>query len=218
MSQKILLLGGSRGLGRKFLETVLENDNNGSHQILLISRKATQLDIESLGNIKCIDFDFSKTEQQKLVISEALDFQPNRVFYFASGGPYGSFSQKQWKDHQWALEVSLLCPLRVFHALSQGVFLKQFVFIGSSVAEDAGDKAAASYAVAKHGLLGFYRSVQLESPSIDIRLFSPGYMDTDMLPAHSKPRELGLCLDPKEVAIKLYDWSNKEAEFGGYLR
>ncbi|MCB0343411.1 MAG: SDR family oxidoreductase, partial [Bdellovibrionales bacterium] len=136
------------------------------------------------------------------------EFQPEQIIYVAGGGPFGRFHDKKWKDHEWAWQVSFLTPARLLHWAGGQKQLKQFIVIGSSVAEDNPDPNAASYASAKHALKGLVTSVQKEDPPFDLRLFSPSYMDTDMLPPSSWPRREGLKLrDPNEIAREFWDWA-----------
>jgi hypothetical protein len=43
----------------------------------------------------------------------------------------------------------------------------------------------------------------VDSLSPEVRLFSPGYMQTDLLPANSQPRQNGEAENPLDVAKKL---------------
>ncbi|MBK7960771.1 MAG: hypothetical protein IPK04_05925 [Bdellovibrionales bacterium] len=75
---------------------------------------------------------------------------------------------------------------------------KQGIFIGSQIAERNPDINAASYTAAKHALLGIISTLQKEalegkdtkkaSLAHDLRLFSPGYMNTSLLPPTAWPR------------------------------
>ena len=76
--------------------------------------------------------------------------------------------------------------------------------VGSAVAQDKPDPGASSYSSAKHGLKGLCESLQKESPKCAIHLFSPGYMDTDLLPANAWPRQQGLVEDVNSVAKRLW--------------
>jgi short-subunit dehydrogenase len=128
-----------------------------------------------------------------------------RVFYFAGGGPYGDFSSKELKDHRWALETTFMGAMEALHFAMRNR-LKQIVFVGSSIAEDQADPRAASYSAAKHALFGLLRSVWEETPSdVDVRLFSPGYMDTSLLPPGATARQQDLS-KPDEIAARLLEW------------
>ncbi len=191
--ERILALGASRGLGSAVLKRL-----NG--EIISISRKS-----ESLKT------DFSKIEDQRKILDSLREMKPERIFYFAGGGPFGEFATKEWKDHQWALEVNFLFPARLLHSvLGNLASVKQIVFVGSLIAEEKPHPLGASYGTGKSALKGLLSSIVAENnSSIDIRLFSPGYMDTQMLPKNAYPRREGVkLLSPDFVAEKFCEWVN----------
>jgi short-subunit dehydrogenase len=208
MSERYAILGASRGLGAAFVRHVVKQ--NPAADWLLISRKAPLLErlaSEIPGSREVVIADFSKREDQEKVLSHILSFGPSRLIYFAGGGPHQLYQSAGWKDHLWALEVSFIFPARVLH---QSLMLqretKQIVFIGSAIAESSPDGKAASYAAAKHALKGLVSSVRAEKPPTDLRLYSPGFMNTELLPPHAWPRQQGLVLEPSSVAVDLYEW------------
>lgn len=189
-----VLLGASSGLGRSFLEWGTQN-----HPEILFTSISRKTDPS---------FDFSKSDSWETLVQHLSKIQPTRVFYFAGGGPYGAFREKAWKDHEWAWRVSFFCPAYLLHHLQDSV-LKQWVFVGSAIAESSPDPFAVSYASAKHALVGLLSSLWREGtiPGCDIRLFSPGYMDTRMLPPGAKIRQTpDQIQDPKIVAQDLGRW------------
>ncbi|MCB0357204.1 MAG: SDR family oxidoreductase [Bdellovibrionales bacterium] len=204
---KIALLGASRGLGYHIAKQVLKE-----HSLFIAARKIELLDSlplaaeESLELFAC---DFSKEEKLPELIEQLRSFQPQAIWYFAGGGPYGKFADKQWKDHLWSWQVTFLTPAYLLQQIfkNQFPFCQQFVVIGSSVAESLPDPLAASYCAAKHALKGLITSVQLEEDAKDIMLFSPGYMDTDLLPPNAYPRQQNkLILSPEKVANDFLQW------------
>ncbi len=158
--------------------------------------------------------DLARPEGQDQVIRALLDGDQAKIFCVAGGGPYGPFGGPQWKDHEWAWEVSFRSHARVLHALAQAKRFDQVILIGSSVAENSGDAGAASYASAKHALRGLYASLRLDYPRWDVRMCSPGYMDTSLLPLNAEVRSEGV-YDPRQVAQEIWDWSNT-ADIGGH--
>lgn len=188
-------LGASRGLGRA---VALEMDKKQNlAKALLISRsqeKLDQLGSELNAPAESLSLDFSKQENFEDLVSFLKKGNVQRIFYFAAGGPYGLFSKKQWKDHQWAMQVSFLTPAELLHrCVHQRVFpeLKQFVVVGSQIADSSADPNASSYSAAKHALKGLVDSIVAEKDELDVRIFRPGYIDTDMLPANAAPRRNG---------------------------
>lgn len=185
-NERVLILGGSRGLGAALLTQLREL----SVEAISISRKSET------------KADFSKAETWDLIIAQIRELNPDRIIYAAAGGTYGPFQRYQWKDHQWALRVSFEFPAFLIHTLLRETLpsLKQFIVIGSSIAESKPDPGAAAYSAAKHALRGLITSLQAENPEFDLRLLSPGYMVTDLLPANSPPRMDGRAQDPNKVA------------------
>lgn len=198
--EKIFIIGARRGLGREILNqwrTTFSND-------LLVATSRREFAVEGVET--CV-FDLSLPEHVEVLLQKLQTSSPTRVFYIAGGGPYGSFAEKAWKDHLWALQVSLLSPLRVLHVCLGLSSVKQVVLVGSAIAESQPDPGAVSYAAAKHGLLGCVSSLQTEV-SKDVRLFSPGYMSTEMLPVQAQHRlQSKASVDSPVLVAKLFiDW------------
>lgn len=196
-----IFLGASRGFGRSFLE------RSSSHpkppNIVLFSRRPQAV---SLGVEKKVA-DFSREETWETIRDQIELAAPTRIFYFAGGGPYGLYQAKDWKDHRWAFKVSFEFPaLLVHHFLRTPRKLKQMILVGSAIAEENADPQAASYCAAKHALKGLVTSIQNEQKTaFDLRLFSPGYMNTELLPANAWPRQQAhLVKSPAEVAEMLW--------------
>lgn len=206
---KIAILGASRGLGAALVQTI-QNDEKPS-RLFLSSRQLA--DLQALARAEDVAFsaDFTKPEEQKQLLIQLREFSPHMIFYVAGGGPFGSYDEKNWRDHHWALELNLNFPAMMIHELLKNkkefTDLKKIVVVGSAIAGNNPDPRAASYAAAKHGLRGLITSLQKENHSIELALFEPGYMDTSMLPPHAWPRQQGLAKDPREEARKLWQWS-----------
>lgn len=211
MSERIAVFGASRGLGAAFVRAYAAA--RPRCKWLLLSRKEKQLEAlkDEVGNACIHVADFSKPESQDRALSALTEFSPTRVLYFAGGGPYKAYHDSGWKDHRWALEVTFVFPARLLHWLlfqaRVHAQVAQAIFIGSAIAEDAADPNAASYAASKHALRGLIRSVRAENHPVDVRLYSPGYLDTELLPGDAWPRQQGLVLDPNRVAEDLVAWT-----------
>ena len=184
--ERILVLGGSRGLGAALVQLL----GAQNLQTIAISRKSQE------------SADFSKSEKWEQILLRIRELNPSRIIYCAAGGPYGSYGQFNWKDHAWALRTTFEFPAFLIHSLLQKPLLnlKQLVVIGSSVAEAQADPGAAAYSAAKHALRGLITSLQKEEVPFDLRLLSPGYMSTDLLPLDSAPRREGKARDPFKIA------------------
>jgi short-subunit dehydrogenase len=226
LKKKVAVLGASRGLGLAISNTFTAECSDS--QLLLVSRKIkstleqlhqqTQTDYQKNRLLQMSSFtcDFSSTENLSPLMNQLVSFNPNQIIYVSGGGPFGDFQTKNWKDHHWALNVNLLFPAELLHRVLNSIKdknefpqLTQFVFTGSAIAESFPDPKSASYAMAKHGLKGLITSIQKENPPIDVRLFSPGYIDTLLLPPNAWPRqEQKKIHNPEDLAQILYKWCN----------
>jgi short-subunit dehydrogenase len=211
--EKWVLCGASRGLGAQFARLLVKQPRFPG-EITLVTRKTGKFisEIESLNpkiKVQSLICDFSNRGAVGSFTEKLSDMKPSRLFYFAGGGPYGKFETKEWKDHLWSIDVSFSTPSFIlYQSLRRIKTIQQMVFIGSTVAESDGDPNAASYAAAKHALKGLLSSVILEKPKCDIRLLSPWYMDTEMLPHQAPVRTMhkDKILNPETVALDLWQW------------
>lgn len=172
--------------------------------------------------------DFTQPTAVESTLQSLKEFQPHQMIYCAGGGPYGTFHQKPWHSHLWAFHLNLIFPAHLTHAIisikdSSFAELKQIIFVGSSVAENHSDPGASSYSAAKHGLRGLIQSLVVEYPfsisNIDLRLFSPPYMNTQLLPKNAKPRQNNFPLaEPDDMACDLLNWAHEPADSKSWHR
>lgn len=191
--EKWVICGGSSGLGRAFSRLV-KAEHPEIEQVLMSRRSE-------------VSADFSKIEEWPNALSLIEGFAPTRLFYFAGGGPHGSYFDKKWSSHEWTFRVNFLFPAFLLSNLKVSA-LKQALFVGSAVNEAKADPEAASYAAAKHALRGLVLSLQADKSSgLDLRLLSPGYLDTPLLAQDAWPRQTdGSLKTPDDVAASTLSW------------
>jgi short-subunit dehydrogenase len=197
---KVAVLGASRGIGCEIAKIFSETS-----RLFLVSRKWQPIHFP---NQQKFSSDLAQPDEWPKLLEALSKFSPDRIFYVAGGGPHGDFKKKEWKDHLWAYNLNLLAPAFFIHAALGGKLgstLNQFIVFGSAVAESEVDLGAASYSSCKHGILGLVKNLNAENPNFDLRLYSPGYTDTDLIPKVEKPR-LALCT-PQQVAKDVLLWS-----------
>lgn len=197
------MVGASRGLGRQVLELLLKNDKVFVQNL---SRRPP-LDLREQGCFSHLNFDLNGVQD----FSSVLGQRPwNKVIYFAGGGPFGPFGSKSFKDHEWAWKVSFLGAALLLHQIVQGHDrspMPTTILLGSAVAESSPDPGASSYCAAKHALRGLVTTLQKEYPHWDLRMFSPGYMKTDLLRGAEDLLRKGIEVrDPAAVAQEFLDW------------
>lgn len=201
---KIAVIGASRGLGREICLHLKDQA-----EVWAVARKMALLKElnHSMGqNFTYLSLDVTKERDLSALLMGLDQFHPEKIIMTVGGGPYGPFEKREFKDHEWAMQVSYMVQARVAHWCLSKPRKPQLIVIGSSVAEAQADPGAASYSAAKHALLGLHKNLVVEHPDWDFRLVSPGYMDTSMLPAGSPVRQEPLW-DPKEVAKDILQWS-----------
>lgn len=210
--EKFILLGASRGLGWCVYQQLAKK--NLQDQFLLSSRKIENRKSEVTTNTQLVAADYSRSEMDFDFLQKLADFKPSVLVYFAGGGPYGLFQEKKWSDHLWSLRTSFLFPAELIHNIyaqpAKWSHLKKVLLIGSQVAEDKADPKASSYSAAKHALRGLVDSINAEQKcNPQLLLFSPPYMQTDMLPANSHPRLTDSAENPLVVADRLIEYIEK---------
>jgi short-subunit dehydrogenase len=217
MNNRYVILGASRGLGWAFFKNKLAAV--ADTKFLLVSRKISESHITDADRVKIYKNDFSKIPVDSYFLKVLKEFSPTHIVYCAGGGPYGRFENKKWSDHMWALNVNFLFPAELLHLISNDSEsyrnLKSITFIGSQIAESNPDAMAASYAAAKHALKGLVTTVQLESNlPFKAKLFSPGYILTDLLPLNSLPRVENKASSAEVVASQLALFIDSNADLG----
>lgn len=201
---RVVIFGASRGLGRELALRIASSNM----EVVGFSRKENLLKemAATRPHFRYQVADFAKEPDQERVLSFLRENRFDKVFLVAGGGPYGFFHQRTFKDHLWAWETSFVFHAKVLHLLASAELRPQTVVVGSSVAESEPDPKAASYCAAKHALKGLVLSLRAENPDWDLRLFSPGYMDTDLLPKNAAVRKRGVH-NAARVAEDLWQWS-----------
>ncbi len=215
--EKVAILGASRGLGAAIAHKLVETQDPGA--LLLVSRKSGLLSkvCDTLGrggwNLTFRSHDLSCRDSWLDLLEFLKEFEPTRIVYTAGGGPFGSYFDKKWLAHEWTYRVNFLTPSFLMHNWITFLNLKQMVFVGSDIAESQPDPYSASYSASKHALLGLISSIRAgEDEKRDIRLFSPTYLDTDLLPESSWPREKGLVQDLDVAVQDFVPWMMQETD------
>lgn len=207
--KRFCLLGASRGLGWGTYLALSQKYPDA--EFLLVSRKIAARTADLKQKTQIHSFDFSKTSVDDL-IPTLQKFQPTDVIYCAGGGPYADYFESSWDSHNWSLKVTFLFPAELILKIGQSQKqngaqwpgLQSITVIGSLIAENAPDPMAASYCAAKHALKGLISTLQTEKSSqIQIKMFSPGYIATDLLPKNSAPRKDGRAQSVETVAAEL---------------
>jgi short-subunit dehydrogenase len=221
--KKALIIGASRGLGRS-ISLFLTTHFDSVEEVTLVARRQDLLnevekEISPKIRINTQKCDLSRSEDQGSLVALLAKEDFDLIIYVAGGGPHGEYGAKEWKDHHWALQVGLMAPMRLVHEWLKNREVQKlksgakFIIVGSRIAEQSPDPLATSYAASKHGLVGFVSSLQkeLEGQTHKVWLFSPGYIDTEMLPKSAHVRHDGSKLMSADTAAQAcLRWIKKE--------
>lgn len=220
IKNRYIILGASRGLGLALYKTLKAEQPKA--EFLLSARKIEGLFKSS--NTQEINQDFTQLSDEVKrhhFFNQLQSFNPTHIIYCAGGGPYGLYQDKNWRDHEWAIKLNFIFPAQLIHFVasqsggssqfSLWPSLKQIACIGSAIAESKPDPKAASYAAGKHALRGLITTLQEEnSIPFSVRLYSPGYIETDLLPINSHPRLNQLAEKPEITAQKIIAFMDSE--------
>jgi len=198
MMKTILVVGGSRGIGKEVVKKLLPEN-----KVVSISREASDLDHE---NLTQIELDAVKGDLPEMEEIDGLVYCPGTI----NLKPFSRLSEEDFLND---FEINVLGAVRVLKAYEK--VLKKSnqasVVLFSTVASDMGMTFHASVAISKSGVEGLAKSLAAEwAPKIRVNAIAPTITDTslaskllrnDAIREKMKERHpLKKILDPTEVA------------------
>lgn len=178
MGKRILITGGTKGIG---LETVNQLIDRG-HNIIVIGRDFSKFPFESSGQVKTIAFDVSKVEEIPALVSEIgeIDVLINNAG-IAKAVSYFDYTPEQ-KEH--IIKVNLDAPVTFIREVSR-YFLKKGEGRVVNVASQAAQVGHPDiwYGITKAGLINATISFAnlLGEKGIAVNAVAPGPVSTDMI-------------------------------------
>ena len=166
--RKILVVGGSRGIGREIVKRLVEEN-----LVYCISRTRSEEEHE---NLKTYELDVLKDDLPEI---EELD----SVVYCPGSINLKPFSRLTPSDYQEDFEINVMGAIKVLKAYEK--ILKKgdnpSVVLFSTVASDMGMIFHASVAVSKSAVEGLVKSLAAEwAPNIRVNAIAPTITDTDL--------------------------------------
>ena len=188
-NKNILITGGSRGIGKSVVETLVKNGANVGFTFAS-SEIAAKTICNKLNseNVRCIAYksDASKLDQcEKLINSFLADFETIDVLINNAGITKDNLLLRMSEeDFDKVIEVNLKSVFNMTKAC-QRVFLKNrsgSIINMSSVVGVKGNAGQSNYAASKSGIIGFSKSIAQELGSRNIRcnVIAPGFIRTEM--------------------------------------
>ena len=164
----ILVVGGSRGIGREIVKNLLPDNN-----VISFSRNKSELEHENLVNY---EVDVVKDELPEINELDAVVYCPGSI-------NLKPFSRLKTSDYLEDFEINVLGAVRVLKEYEK--ILKKgdnpSVVLFSTVASDMGMVFHASVAVSKSGVEGLVKSLAAEwAPTIRVNAIAPTITDTSL--------------------------------------
>ncbi|MET2984634.1 SDR family NAD(P)-dependent oxidoreductase [Aureibaculum conchae] len=214
--KKIIIIGGSKGIGKAILQTLLEKS-----EVINISRTPSDVNHKNLSQYQC---NVLEDELPKIAEVDSLIYCPGSI----NLKPISRLNLEDFKDD---FNINVLGAVRVIKK-----YLPQLkkgnnpsVLLFSTVAVKLGMPFHASIAVAKGGVEGLVKSLAAElAPTVRVNAIAPTVTDTglaDKLLRNDKMKEkmidrhpLKKYLNPQEVAdMAEFLISDKTASISGQI-
>lgn len=202
--KRVWIIGASFGIGRALAEILAKL---GANLILsgrtekaleelktILPGKSHRVSILDVGSEESLSKSFEDFAKEKIDI--------DCIIYCAGTYQPGSFSEGSLMDFDQTLDTNFMGAVRLLHIV-QSHYSKskpcQIVFVGS-VASYSGLPNANVYGPSKAALLNFCEGmkVELEHKGIDIRIVSPGFVETRMTAKNQFP--MPFILSPERAA------------------
>ena len=189
--KKVLVTGGSRGIGRSISKTFAEN----GAQVVFTYHKKRDIAIETLSKLsgeghQCLELDLRNDEQTEKAVIDAITMMDGLDILINNAGifidhPIDNMSFREWKNSwQLTIDTNLIGPANVcFYSAKHFIKEKKGKIINiSSRGAYRGEPNAPAYGASKAGLNSLSQSlaVALAPYNIFVGAVAPGFVETDM--------------------------------------
>jgi NAD(P)-dependent dehydrogenase (short-subunit alcohol dehydrogenase family) len=186
-----LVTGGGRGIGRAIALALARAGADVAVTARTVPEiEAVAAEVSALGRrTHFFPLDVSDRARVRAVPGEVASHLGPVDILVNNAGIHQSTPVHKLPDDEWdaILAVDLTAPFLLTRACLPGMYERRFgrVVSVASVAGRTGIKYAAAYAAAKHGLVGFTRSLALEAAKkgVTANVICPGWTETRMMDA-----------------------------------
>ncbi|MCY4224433.1 MAG: 3-oxoacyl-[acyl-carrier-protein] reductase [Bacteroidetes bacterium] len=222
---RVLVTGGSRGIGRAIVEAFAEHGARVAFTYRSSTEEAEALKMRVNGlSFQCDAADFQSAEQTVNEIVEqwgGLDVLVNNAG-ITRDGLVMRMSESDW---DLVLNTNLKGAFNYSRVASRAMARQRFgrIINISSVIADSGNFGQANYAASKSGMVGLSKSLakELATRGVTVNVIAPGYVETDMTDAiHEKIKEkiiksipVQRTATPDEIASSVLFLASKEASY-----
>ena len=212
MNKKVLVTGGSRGIGKSIVKAFCEKGYDVAFTYLNSAESAAE--IASKYGCRAYRVDFSSVEDVKSFAEEFLkDFGcPDILVNNAGISHYGLFQDTTVSDYRNVFGINFESAFFLTKTLVPGMISRKSgaIINISSIWGQCGASCEVLYSASKAALIGFSKALAKElAPSgIAVNCVAPGAVDTDMMKHFTKEEKEEIALEipsgrfttPEEVA------------------
>ena len=187
--RKILITGGSRGIGEAVVRSVVKEGGTSGFTYLVSSERAASVIGALSGRAFGFRADSRNFDQMEKAAAEFSSEGPHEGIdgLVVNAGIYKRASIRELKRSEWnnTIETNLTGAFNTVRSCLPFMKGGSIVFVSSQLAF-RGSEYGADYSSSKAGLLGFARSLAKElAPDIRVNSIAPGFVDTDILAGDS---------------------------------
>lgn len=227
VSEKVLVTGGSRGIGRSICRRLAENFE------VIINYRSSQSEAESLqneiedegGTARLMQFDVSDDEAARTALSEEIEEKGPFYGAVVNAGIRrdGLMPMLESEDWEQVIDVNLNGFYNVIKPIIMPMLRERNggrIVTVSSLAGLAGTPGQVNYSASKAGLIGATKALAKEvaKREITVNSVAPGLVETDMtedvdldeFPGHIPMERVG---QPEEVASVVDFLFSKDASY-----
>ena len=164
----IIIVGGSRGIGKASIETLLPNN-----KVINISRNAPQVEHQNLTHYNC---DVLSDKLPNIEVADGLIYCPGSI-------NLKPFKRLSLEDFRNDFEINVIGAIKSIQAYSPALLKSESasIVLFSTVATAMGMPFHASVATAKSAVEGLMKSVAADlAPKVRVNAIAPTLTETDL--------------------------------------
>ena len=178
-NKKILITGGSRGIGKAIVESFL----NEGHEVLTTCRDSSKFPFENK-LLTVYSLDISSKDSIDSFLSVVDAFEPDVLINNAGITKDNLFLRMSDEDWLDVITTNLTGTFRVTKLVAKGMLKRRWgrIINISSISGIMGNPGQTNYSASKAGMDGFTRSLakELGSRNITVNAVAPGFIATEM--------------------------------------
>ena len=178
-NKKILITGGSRGIGKAIVESFL----NEGHEVLTTCRDSSKFPFENK-LLTVYSLDISSKDSIDSFLSVVDAFEPDVLINNAGITKDNLFLRMSDEDWMDVITTNLTGTFRVTKLVAKGMLKRKWgrIINISSISGIMGNPGQTNYSASKAGMDGFTRSLakELGSRNITVNAVAPGFIATEM--------------------------------------